>query len=141
MRISDWSSDVCSSDLRRRARRHGPSLNSATVAQNEQCLHIGKLRFPRDRFRERRPAFTKLEFIPMDIRRAHVLFKDRRAGLLEETPRGGSVFSYLDGWTETIACALQAAESRSNWDVGLHPVFQWSEEHTSELPSLIRISY
>src|SRR3546814_17034857 len=60
----------------------------------------------------------------MDIRRAHVLFKDRRAGLLEETPRGGSVFRYLDGWTETIACALPDAERRSNWDVGLHPVFQ-----------------
>src|SRR3546814_11997940 len=26
--------------------------------------------------------------------------------------------------TETFACALPAAERRSNWDVGLHPVFQ-----------------
>lgn len=60
----------------------------------------------------------------MDVRRAHVLFKGREAGYLEETPQGGTVFSYRDDWTETIACALPVTERRFSWDAGLHPVFQ-----------------
>src|SRR3546814_17623995 len=33
MRISDWSSDVCSSDLKRKARQAGPSIASVCRAQ------------------------------------------------------------------------------------------------------------
>lgn len=60
----------------------------------------------------------------MERRRARVLFRDEAAGILEETPAGGTVFSYLDKWAETIACALPAGQRRFPWDAGLHPVFQ-----------------
>lgn len=60
----------------------------------------------------------------MSLRQAHILFKDRIAGLVEETPRGGTVFTYLEGWSETIACALPVEERRAAWPHGLHPVFQ-----------------
>ncbi len=60
----------------------------------------------------------------MAPRRAHILFKDRLAGQVEETPAGGTVFSYADGWEAPIACALPIAERRAAWAGGLHPVFQ-----------------
>jgi len=60
----------------------------------------------------------------MDLRRAHVRFKVENAGVLEETPQGGSVLTYLDGWSDTIACALPIDERRVSWSAGLHPVFQ-----------------
>lgn len=60
----------------------------------------------------------------MNLRRGHIQFKGRIAGLLEETPRGGTVFNYLEGWVETIACALPIEESHVTWARGLHPVFQ-----------------
>lgn len=60
----------------------------------------------------------------MNLRRAHILFKDRIAGLVEETPQGSTVFTYQDGWSETIACALPIEERRVAWLRGLHPVFQ-----------------
>lgn len=60
----------------------------------------------------------------MDPRTALVLFKDRVAGRLDETPSGGSVFTYLPEWTETIAVALPVSIGRFAWVQGLHPVFQ-----------------
>ena len=60
----------------------------------------------------------------MDLRRSQILFKDRVAGLVEETPQGGTVFTYLEDWSETIACALPIGERRVAWPRGLHPVFQ-----------------
>ncbi|MCR4376540.1 MAG: HipA domain-containing protein [Rhodospirillales bacterium] len=60
----------------------------------------------------------------MDLRRAHVRFKVENAGVLEETPQGGSVFTYLEGWSETIACALPVHKRQVSWSPGLHPVFQ-----------------
>jgi len=58
------------------------------------------------------------------LRRAHVHFKDQIAGVLEETPGGGTAFTYHDEWSESIACALPIEERRASWSVGLHPVFQ-----------------
>src|SRR3546814_803916 len=53
MRISDWSSDVCSSDLPRRAARHGPGARRL-----QECE-----RFPR-------PRQLHLRLIDADARRA-----------------------------------------------------------------------
>ena len=60
----------------------------------------------------------------MDLRQGHVRFKAENAGVLEETPQGGSVFTYLDGWSETIACVLPIDNRQVSWSPGLHPVFQ-----------------
>lgn len=60
----------------------------------------------------------------MNLRRAHILFKNQIAGLVEETPQNGTLFTYQEGWSETIACALPIEEKRVEWPRGLHPVFQ-----------------
>lgn len=57
------------------------------------------------------------------MREAIVTFKDRHAATLRETA-GGSRFSYADGWTETIACALPADRRDHDWPNALHPFFQ-----------------
>ena len=58
------------------------------------------------------------------LRYGVVTFKGRPAGRLTETSSGGSLFTYDDGWTEDIGCALPAAIREHAWPVGLHPFFQ-----------------
>lgn len=57
-------------------------------------------------------------------RRAEVLFKDQRAGILEETRTGGTRFAYDSNWRETIACCLPVSKREHEWPQGLHPFFQ-----------------
>src|SRR3546814_3436215 len=93
MRISDWSSDVCSSDL--------PVLNCASCAWVSQC--------------PRCTAYTVLH---------------RAAGRR----------NYL----QCHHCGHQARVPHACPDCGdqdLKPMGRRSEEHTSELQSLMRISY
>src|SRR3546814_9687402 len=85
MRISDWSSDVCSSDLQRRTERGGAG------AQEVEVQHARQL-----------------------------------------ADRGGRVRAALDIFTKRERQA----------EVGEHiAAVERSEEHTSELQSLMRISY
>lgn len=58
------------------------------------------------------------------MRRAEVLFKGQRAGLLWETAAGGSRFAYDPGWTQDIGCGLPVSTGEHGWPVGLHPFFQ-----------------
>lgn len=58
------------------------------------------------------------------LRYAHIRFKERHAGVLRETPEGGTVFEYAPEFTEGIACALPREEERYHWRVGLHPFFE-----------------
>ena len=60
----------------------------------------------------------------MNLRRAHILYKDQVAGLVEETPQNGTEFTYREDWSQTIACALPIEEKRVAWPRGLHPVFE-----------------
>src|SRR3546814_9251680 len=97
MRISDWSSDVCSSDLHQR--RAGPD-----AAEAHSALHPILL----EQIIERRPADP-------------------------EQFRGG----------RDIALALRhrAADRDAVGGLARAPGLPRSEEHTSELQSLMRISY
>src|SRR3546814_5410169 len=108
MRISDWSSDVCSSDLPVEARS---SLgNRSVIADQEYLLQVWQIGFdlgdPRDQRRRddqhARPAQTKR----VRQERSLIRIADR----------------YLD--------RTQLAQRKPR-----------SEEHTSELQSLMRISY
>jgi len=56
-------------------------------------------------------------------RHATITFKGRRAGILRETPNGGTSFTYDPGWTDTIACALPVSERIHDRTTGLHPFF------------------
>src|SRR3546814_6872342 len=102
MRISDWSSDVCSSDLLHQVR--GRAVHLARVADQP------KLRIP---------ALACLDHLDERGRRGDVRAFER-AG---DEPRLGIV-----GQDAAISHPEQAVEPRS-------------EEHTSELQSLMRISY
>src|SRR3546814_7452050 len=99
MRISDWSADVCSSDLRVRSRFR--PANHSIVSRQYHCACA--LKYP-------------------------VLGNSRRAGALGMI----SAFPFL-----TQCGGL--AQIRASNDIGL--IACRSEEHTSELQSLMRISY
>lgn len=62
--------------------------------------------------------------LSMPDRKAEVFFKDKRAGVLEETRSGGSRFVYDADWREPIACSLPLEKREHDWAVGVHPFFQ-----------------
>src|SRR3546814_3190866 len=101
MRISDWSSDVCSSDL--------PVLNSIVAAHS----------YP--------PVAEKLlaEALVLTVLLGSTL-KDPESQLTLQAQTGG-------GPVELLVCDYRRGELRG--------YLRRSEEHTSELQSLMRISY
>src|SRR3546814_4446715 len=102
MRISDWSSDVCSSDLQRRGQRSQRRL---------QVVEIGR----RERAAQRQMEAEHLHDIGIAPERQQLLL-----------PRGQAV----------TAPARQFVRGRRGAER-----IERSEEHTSELQSLMRISY
>src|SRR3546814_1526461 len=105
MRISDWSSDVCSSDL------VGSSLLSVVVAY----LIAGVVQ--RLMHRLRSDAEAKLHALPL----SHI---DQQAR--------GDLLSRVTNDLDNLAQSLQQTMSQ---------MLTRSEEHTSDLQSLMRISY
>src|SRR3546814_4800765 len=104
MRISDWSSDVCSSDLRRR-RRHGRRRHGRRQRMRPECIAavaqvLGQ-------------APTPAQIRNIETRLARSMRAEAAAD-----PQAWLALPLAD--------QLQAARS---------------EEHTSELQSLMRISY
>src|SRR3546814_5498136 len=119
MRISDWSSDVCSSDLNLVAGRADVGRNRG--ADLERTVNLAAL----DVQVERR---DKVEIILVGRRRAKVFLGDaddldRRILVELVRPEG-----HLDAVAVLDNPAVLADDLRS-------------EEHTSELQSLMRISY
>src|SRR3546814_4605797 len=108
MRISDWSSDVCSSDLAHDPRHHLECGGIAHAADKEEQQHHGEEQW--EAVRRQRPD---------------------HAGccnhLHDEHPEGDKRATGPVG-KPAAAGARQCADERS-------------EEHTSELQSLMRISY
>src|SRR3546814_1937354 len=109
MRISDWSSDVCSSDLRKRAPAHESERSSAAA--------------PAAARPDRRAAWP-----------ATGLGRRDRDSLLPPS-RSGDRNGY-DGCSSSARNSGKAAPDRHR----CRPPPR-SEEHTSELQSLMRISY
>src|SRR3546814_10545342 len=117
MRISDWSSDVCSSDLRRAAARRGRRALRRPVQRHPDAAY-------RRRHRRGQRAGQRA---------------DRRAG------ERGAGEAGMSGARETLSLAaaealvvqvLTAAGTSADNAKSVR-----SEEHTSELQSLMRISY
>src|SRR3546814_7683836 len=111
MRISDWSSDVCSSDLSRRPSRPALDNQAAEARQAPTVEKPSKLgRQPQ------RLAEAPLEEQPvLDAARSSA------------APEPG--FGRTEGRKATLPGEYQP------------PTVERSEEHTSELQSLMRISY
>src|SRR3546814_5264680 len=113
MRISDWSSDVCSSDL---AERGSSSAGEAQWKQLAGAVGRGKKRRAAGSLRTRQ--------------RAHYSAVSRIGG------------ATLKG-TSDIVCALACVRIWVLIESGrvISEYIPRSEEHTSELQSLMRISY
>src|SRR3546814_6608817 len=128
MRISDWSSDVCSSDL-----RDQPVLVrklERTVDQRARRKAEGD---DRQRHRHPRRSDEQQRFAPDPVDR-----EDReQAGEDRERSRQD-----VDQQRVVLAEAHRLPQHRSviKDDVDAHKLLR-SEEHTSELQSLMRISY
>src|SRR3546814_1542584 len=105
MRISDWSSDVCSSDLR--------------PAHQGDMVHVGGAVGPLEGARQRRMAVIGVEGKAVLARVA-----GQRIGLVLEPRRHRG---------PVVQRRLQGARALRH--------HRRSEEHTSELQSLMRISY
>src|SRR3546814_10857722 len=115
MRISDWSSDVCSSDL-----RIGTSDPVEPVADVQPLLD----RFDFAHFGRAPARFDPAELQQLNARIVHLMdYEDVR----ERLPSGVTV----EAW-EAIRPHLSTVAEAADWR---------SAEHTSELQSLMRISY
>src|SRR3546814_5718297 len=134
MRISDWSSDVCSSDLRDRRRRQAGQGNGSSdglLFVRGRGAGGGRIALGRDDVGG--PA--KAAMPEPGFREAIVAMRfDERADCIEVAAlRGGREGERNRPETEV---EQSGAERRLAVIVALR-----SEEHTSELLSLLRISY
>src|SRR3546814_3510560 len=112
MRISDWSSDVCSSDLAAKPSRASPAAGTDAMLVDSHC-HLDAGEFDRDR--------------------DEVIARARAAGVARHVVPA----IHAAGWPKLRDICAGANGLFPAY--GLHPMR--SEEHTSELPSLMRISY
>src|SRR3546814_10497167 len=122
MRISDWSSDVCSSDLRPGAVRRRAGAGARAV------------RGGRPRSRPGPGASGLGRAGPFDLDQLPV---DAPAGVLDRVADRAQLFQ-----RRAIAMLLQPKALAQHFLHGLaHGVVVRSEEQTSELQSLMRLSY
>src|SRR3546814_2196285 len=125
MRISDWSSDVCSSDL---TFDHFAKPARVAIGQGAQFSEV----LVDDVIGERRQTLGLATVIEhLEIAEAHVRRRDA-------TDHGGA----LDGFAAyRIVAGDQAQRTRARNAQVMHGFAGRSEEHTSELQSLMRSSY
>src|SRR3546814_8165694 len=121
MRISDWSSDVCSSDLRLRCSN---SSTSPPRRAGEACRRTW-----RGRARRRRPPAIRASWWPQGWGAS---FRSDLQAF--DAARGGHVAAVLAGEARDghVFAALAVCGG---------PLVARSEAHTYELQSLMRISY
>src|SRR3546814_2084251 len=144
MRISDWSSDVCSSDL------FGLTLSpeGRLAAARPSLIGAGGV--------ERAFAATRSLFVQLALLAELCRVLGVRTGPIDAALEAGPAAALpgLDGAMDRLAAArafvvsgrglfqgLAEAASLTLMELGRVPVLSRSEEHTSELPSLMRISY
>src|SRR3546814_10741419 len=126
MRISDWSSDVCSSDL-----RSGRPACATPSPRRSACAPRAGRRPPADEVDRPppgriNPAEPSAQDVPMT--RTHVF--------------SGSVFEENIGYARAVVDGDWIFVSgTTGFDYKARTISDRSEEHTSELQSLMRISY
>src|SRR3546814_9164572 len=137
MRISDWSSDVCSSDLLRNLRkRHISIYLGVSPDELDRIAPLYNLLF-------QQLIDLNVRELPSEATPVPVLV------ILDEFARLGrasvlaSAFSYVAGYGIRLLPVIQS-RSQLRGVYGEHladEIVARSEEHTSELQSLMRISY
>src|SRR3546814_5835507 len=131
MRISDWSSDVCSSDL----------FDAFDVEERKRQKEVGRLVNIVEVQRGRRTAVRAIIVATAETahrddlgRAAAEIGRDADAGRLFDDP-----FEIADAALLDISAA-EGRDRRRNVRQARRALLR-SEEHTSELQSLMRISY
>src|SRR3546814_3990106 len=126
MRISDWSSDVCSSDLRRgRAPFAIAQLVQEALAQLRDDLVIGVAR----------EQAVGIEIAPRRVERGNAL--DQAVAFVADGEHAGRRCQGFEQQGRTRTRRADDEHRAVERGVGIAR----SEEHTSELQSLMRISY
>src|SRR3546814_6313218 len=120
MRISDWSSDVCSSDLALALARKTAEDDAATAREQAERA-AGELKLTAE---ERDRLMAELS----TTRDRTKTLETRLSTAEERTTLAQREIEQRDIRIEELVASLGTTESRS-------------EEHTSELQSLMRISY
>src|SRR3546814_3421489 len=127
MRISDWSSDVCSSDL-------FADLVGVDLDGDQARREVGKLRARRGQRTGHLAEDVQAALLGLGQRDLHDFLGD--ALDLDVHLQGGDAALGAGHLEVHVAEVILVAE-----DVGQHDEVVRSEEHTSELQSLMRNSY
>src|SRR3546814_2756627 len=117
MRISDWSSDVCSSDLCRRARARASRSSPTRRGSRARCDWCGgcRLELKFATIQSRHPELVSGSIVPQTMR------PNGEEWMLKQVQHDG--------------------HDTTNFSSTIQGSFPRSEEHTSELQSLMRNSY
>src|SRR3546814_4533219 len=148
MRISDWSSDVCSSDLGRVAQRIAlvGEANVCTSVIVTAELRYGAFKKGSDRLTSQLEAILRaLEILPFDAP-ADAVYGRLRADLERAGRPIGANDMLIAAHGLALGCTVVTDNEREFARVRGLPLENWldrgrSEEQTSELQSLMRISY
>src|SRR3546814_1105315 len=118
MRISDWSSDVCSSDLN--------DVIRSAIEGSKQRIPLGIRSSPTD------------EFQPVHGRNLPARAVHRAIPAVPENRRRGFPLDHVAHGPDTQRAGQRTSRPGADCD---GRAAHRSEEHTSELPSLMRSSY
>src|SRR3546814_4267398 len=145
MRISDWSSDVCSSDLLKVLLVEKDDLAQHTSSASSKLIHGGLRYLEYYEFRLVREALKEREILlqtaPHIVRPLSFVLPHARGMRPWWMVRAGLLLYRLLAWGSSLP-----RPGRSDYRAPLKPeagrrIALRSEEHTSELQSLMRISY
>src|SRR3546814_3813232 len=125
MRISDWSSDVCSSDLGETQRRSYPGVRGQYGTRGWELVRELDLVGNGARIAEEAQALLSAPQCPEAVTTL-ILGSEQMALQIHESVGHAIELDRILGW--------EAAFAGTSW-------LDRSEEHTSELQSLMRISY
>src|SRR3546814_3596109 len=133
MRISDWSSDVCSSDLRRD--------DQPIAAQAGQSGRSRGVREPRGQRSALAHAARRREPPGLGAGSRNGRAWHRSAVDDDDGNPAAGILRFLPSGNGTLVFFLIVAIAESPDDAPARNRFQRSEEHTYELQSIMRISY
>src|SRR3546814_8893519 len=134
MRISDWSSDVCSSDLSDSIGATVTGEVAITNGPGQPALISGDLQLPEVRYQIIRQGAAQIAELEGVRRKGEPLPRPEEVNRRASAPSIWNLDLRIRANNEVFVSGMGL---ESEWSTDLRR----SEEHTSELQSLMRISY